>query len=216
MILTLLWSVMDRSKIALKSPTSLTLDKNVKLITDFYPKKILKIKTEFLEDPFVLPSLLENEKFILFRFLLQFLFLAFILFELLKNSKALSKLIEISKCDLPNNLFYNPYIYLDKVRENEEKNQISLFCTHYTLDIKESNFLVLTKNFPKYGLKAGMKGFVNQIICHQKVELIFVFDSNYSKNLNQKTLKSFDSYFVKEYVGASKNLTYFFEKNIKK
>lgn len=31
--------------IALKSPTSLALDKNVKLITNFYPKKILKIKT---------------------------------------------------------------------------------------------------------------------------------------------------------------------------
>lgn len=168
-----------------------------------------------MDGPSVLPPLLENEKFLLFTFLLQFLFLAFIIFELLKNTKALGKLIEISKCDLTDSLFYNPYTYLDKIRENEEENQISLSCTHYILDLKEGDFLVLTRDFPKYGLKAGMKGFVNQIICHQKVKLIFVFDSNYSKKLNQKTLKSFDSYFVKEDVVTIKNLTYFFEKILK-
>lgn len=168
-----------------------------------------------MDGPSVLPPLLENEKFLLFTFLLQFLFLAFIIFELLKNTKALGKLIEISKCDLTDSLFYNPYTYLDKIRENEEENQISLSCTHYILDLKEGDFLVLTRDFPKYGLKAGMKGFVNQIICHQKVKLIFVFDLNYSKKLNQKTLKSFDSYFVKEDVVTIKNLTYFFEKILK-
>ena len=116
--------------------------------------------------------------------------LSLVLGTSLKNINWSENLRKLITTDIQDQLFYNPCIYLDKVKDNEQLYQNSFSCTHFILNIKEGDFLVLTRNIPEYNLKAGRIACVEKILYHQKVQLFFLPDAQSYTKWSQNKLKN--------------------------
>ena len=98
--------------------------------------------------------------------------------KLIKN--ALKSGTKILSEQVIQNICYNPHIYSDKIEQNREEKTVIFECTHFYINIKKGELLVLTTDFAQFGLSKRMVGRVNRIIRRQKVELLFVLGSNLS------------------------------------
>lgn len=102
------------------------------------------------------------------------------------------------------NICYNPHIYSDKIEQNREEKTVIFECTHFYINIKKGELLVLTTDFAQFGLSKRMVGRVNRIIRRQKVELLFILGSNLSENWTNAELEKVQSCFVKERIKNNK------------
>ena len=170
-------------------------------IKSFYPKNILKVKNEIIikNNDFAKsqPVLSENEAFIFFTFLIQFLVLILILGPFLKTVNRSLLFENLQNAKIEDLFFYNPYIYSEKVAANKQTSHLLFTCTHYLLNLKKGDFLVLTRNFPEYKLKAGQIAYVTQNLSHQKIEIFFLPDEKFSKKWSPNELKKSNSSFIK-------------------
>jgi len=87
---------------------------------------------------------------------------------------------------------------MDRVAENKQSYQPIFSCTHYILDLKEGDFLVLTRDVPEHKLKAGRIARVEQILYHQKIEIFFLPDESFSKKWGPNELKKSNCSFIKD------------------
>lgn len=71
-------------------------------------------------------------------------------------------------------------------------------CTHYYLDLKRNDLLVITQDFPKLGIYTGMIGRVEKVGKHQKAELLFILTSQVSKTWTRYELNQVSVCFIKE------------------
>ena len=104
-----------------------------------------------------------------------------------------------------NNFFYNEYILSDKINDNRESRRVRYSCRHFFLDIKIEEFLVITKNFPELGLYVGMIGQVKKILGHQRVEIEFISNSNFSTRWKKVDLEKCETCFMIEKEDDLKN-----------
>lgn len=71
---------------------------------------------------------------------------------------------------------FNETIYLDKVKENERANSLFLSCKHFFIDVRKNDIILVTKNLPEFGLYLGMKGLVERVLIHQRLEVNFFYE----------------------------------------
>ena len=108
-------------------------------------------------------------------------------------------LFKVSTLVLRDALVPNEYVYIDKVKENEQDNSIFLVCRHLFIDIKIHNFILVTKDFPEFGIYSGMRGAVKKVLVHQKIEVQFFYDSTLFAPWAKKKLSAFESFLIKEF-----------------
>lgn len=166
---------------------SLKLPKNIKLVLNNLNGPLAI--TYSLVSPTIYKSLIKGKK-------------------LLQISKRL--LEDISKISLVEDFFQNvlshPHIYSDKIRENKEKNKIHILGTHYYLNLKIGDKLIVTTDLPEFGLYTGMIGCVTKIVTHQKAKILFLFNEDFSKHWTKSELKRLDFCFVKKSILFNNNI----------
>lgn len=92
----------------------------------------------------------------------------------------------------------NDFIYIDKVQEKKKQDKIRFSCKHFFLNIKKNDIVILTKDFPKFHLYVGMKALVEEVLLHQRVEIVFLFEPTLcNPSLRNKLLKS-ETLLIKE------------------
>lgn len=104
-----------------------------------------------------------------------------------------------------NNFFYNEYIFSGKIKENQENRRVSYSCRHFFINIQIEESLVITKDFPKFGLYVGMVGRVKKILGDQRIEVEFISNSNFSGRWKKIDLEKCETCFVKEKSNGLKN-----------
>jgi len=104
---------------------------------------------------------------------------------------------ELTK-QINHNLINNEYIYKDKVKEKEKESTTCFLCRHFYINIKIDDLLVLTKDFPDFGLYTGMVGRVTKLVGYQQVEVSFILTSKPSICWSLEELQRKKSFFIKE------------------
>jgi len=92
----------------------------------------------------------------------------------------------------------NELIYLNKIKEHEEENSVILVCKHFFLDVRKRDILLVTKDLPEHDLYVGMKGYVEKLVLHQKVEVKFFYDSLLVNPWAKQKLVRYESFLIKE------------------
>lgn len=95
-------------------------------------------------------------------------------------------------------LFFNEFVYSEKVNENREQNSLTFSCKHYFLDVKKNDVVVLTRDFPTLFLSAGMEGIVNRVVLHQQLEVTFFTTTNLPEMIPKILLFKYQTSLVKK------------------
>lgn len=186
-----------------------------KIITTYYPKKLLKVKEDLLISNQFDNKIVFDEKTIILLSLL-FLFL-FTMYEVTENKHILkqkfksnfrlkqsfgnfTKLQMLEKIlqKLKDFFVLNNFIYLDQINKNREENTVCFYCKHYFLDVKKEQKVILTKDFPDFLLFAGMTGVVKKVLLNQKLEIVFFYNSQDCDSFTKQKLYNFQTSVIKE------------------
>lgn len=107
-------------------------------------------------------------------------------------------LVKVSSFIFREAFVYPDTIYMDKVAKHERENTVILLCSHCFLDIKKNDILVVTKNLPDFDLHSGMKGCVEKVLIHQRIEVKFFYDFLLFSPLLTNQLIQYDHFLIKE------------------
>lgn len=156
----------------------LSQNRSNKIITTFYPRKLLQVKEQvFVNNHY--------ESLLLFYFFISLLLFLFTIYKLFKKEDLSKQAFQESKQifgktigEISEIFIINEFIFHEKIEDNRRKNTVSYCCKHYFLDLKKNETVVVTRDFPEYSIHAGMKGVVNKVLLNQKMEITFFSNSN--------------------------------------
>ena len=163
-----------------------------KIIEDFYPKKLLKIK-DIPKNEDIFLNKTNYDPYFAFLFFIGLFFILFTIYEnkikdLKPKSGLKQKMGSFTKTVLLQSLklfFLNEYIYYSKVKEQEREKTVIFCCKHYFLEVKEGYIFILTRDFTSFNLFSGMECIVIKVLLNQQLEVSFILTSKTIKNLEK-------------------------------